>query len=117
MILLLAARSLPLAAVAVVLLGFTIATIFPTVLGIAGTAYASHAGTVFGIMIGIALAGGMTLPWLTGRLSEHYGIERGLIIVIANALAVFALQLGAGRVASRRAAAEKPDASDGWRAL
>ena len=117
MILLLAARSLPLAAVAVVLLGFTIATIFPTVLGIAGAAYVSHAGTVFGVMIGIALAGGMTLPWLTGKLSAHYGIERGLIIVIVDALAVFSLQLGAGRVASSRAAAEEPDASDGWRAL
>jgi fucose permease len=105
MILLLAARSLPLAAIAVVLLGFTIATIFPTVLGIAGSAYASHAGTVFGIMIGIALAGGMTLPWLTGKLSGHYGIERGLIIVIVDALAVFTLQLGAGRVMRLRAAA------------
>ena len=102
MILLLAAQSLPLAAVAVVLLGFTIATIFPTVLGIAGSAYASHAGTVFGILIGIALSGGMTLPWLTGKLSEHYGIGRGLMIVIVDALAIFALQLGAGRVMRRR---------------
>jgi fucose permease len=98
MILLLAVPSLPLAAVAVVLLGFTIATIFPTVLGIAGSAFASHAGTVFGILIGIALSGGMTLPWLTGKLSEHHGIERGLTIVILDALAVFALQWGAGRV-------------------
>ena len=97
MILMLAAPSLPLAAIAVVLLGFTIATIFPTVLGIAGSAYASYAGTVFGILIGIGLCGGMMLPWLTGKLSEDYGIERGLIIVIANALAVFALQMGAGR--------------------
>lgn len=102
-ILLLVAPSLPLAAVAVVLLGFTIATIFPTVLGISGAAYASYAGTVFGILIGIGLSGGMTLPWLTGKLSEHYGIGRGLIIVIVNALAVFALQMGAGRVMRVRA--------------
>jgi fucose permease len=106
MVLLLAARSLPLASIAVVLLGFTIATIFPTVLGIAGSAYASHAGTVFGILIGIALSGGMTLPWLTGKLSEHYGIGRGLIIVIVNALAVFVLQMGAGRVMMRRESAK-----------
>lgn len=105
MILMLAAPSLPLAAVAAVLLGFTIATIFPTVLGIAGAAYASHAGTVFGILIGIGLCGGMMLPWLTGKLSEHYGIERGLIIVIVDALAVFALQMGAGRAMRGRAVA------------
>lgn len=104
MILMLAAQTLPLAAAAVVLLGFTIATIFPTVLGIAGAAYASHAGTVFGILIGIALSGGMTLPWLTGKLSEHYGIGRGLIIVIVDALAVFVLQFGAGRAMSRTGA-------------
>jgi fucose permease len=98
MVLLLTARSVSLAGAAILLLGFSIATIFPTVLGLAGASYAGHAGTVFGILIGIALSGGMTMPWLTGKLSEEYGIRRGLLIVIANALAVFALQLGAGRV-------------------
>jgi fucose permease len=97
-VLLLAARSVTLAGVAILLLGFSIATIFPTVLGLAGASYAGHAGTVFGILIGLALSGGMTFPWLAGRLSEQYGIRKGLLIVIANALAIFALQLGAGRV-------------------
>lgn len=106
MALLLASQSLSVASAAVVLLGFTIATIFPTVLGIAGSAYANLAGTVFGILIGIGLSGGMTLPWLTGKLSEHYGIGKGLIIVIVDALAIFALQLAAGRVMRRRVAIE-----------
>lgn len=99
--LMLAAPSVPLAGVAILLAGFSIATIFPTVLGMAGAAYAAHAGTVFGILIGIGLTGGMTLPWFTGKLSERYGIERGFLIVTANALAIFALQLCAGRALKR----------------
>lgn len=96
--LLLAGRSIAAASVCVVLLGFSIATIFPTVLGLAGSRYASHAGTVFGILIGIALTGGMTMPWLAGKIAADSSIRRALFLVVVNALAIFVLQWRAERM-------------------
>src|SRR6185312_3362239 len=74
---LIAAPTLVGGAIAVVLLGFSIAAIFPTVLGLAGTEYASHSGTVFGILIGVALTGGMSLPWAAGRIAQYRGPGAG----------------------------------------
>lgn len=98
MALLLFSPSLSIATIAVVLLGLSIAAIYPTVLGLAGTSYASHSGTVFGILIGIALCGGMLLPWAVGKTSATWGIAAGLLIAIFNALAVFVLQATAARL-------------------
>ncbi|MGI9072302.1 MAG: MFS transporter [Bryobacteraceae bacterium] len=98
MILLLTARSILVAAISVILLGFSITLIFPTVLGLAGSSYVRHSGTVFGILIGIALAGGMTLPWVVGKLAEGWGIRMGLFVVVVNALAVFGFQLVAKKL-------------------
>jgi FHS family glucose/mannose:H+ symporter-like MFS transporter len=98
MALLLAVRSTPAAFVCVTLLGFSIATIFPTVLGLAGSCYPSHAGTVFGLLIGLALTGGMTLPWLVGRIAENLGIRRALFLVVLNALAILGFGWSAERM-------------------
>src|SRR6185437_3648913 len=95
---LIAAPTLVGGAIAVVLLGFSIAAIFPTVLGLAGTEYASHSGTVFGILIGVALTGGMAVPGAAGRLVQGRGPGAGLSIVIGSALCIFALQIVAGRL-------------------
>jgi MFS transporter, FHS family, glucose/mannose:H+ symporter len=95
--LLILAPSRPVAALAVVLIGASIAAIFPTTLGLAGTRYASHSGTVFGILIGVALTGGMILPWVAGWVSQSHGIRAGLAIVVGNAMAICCLQLAAIR--------------------
>jgi FHS family glucose/mannose:H+ symporter-like MFS transporter len=100
--LLVAAPSLPLAGCAIVLLGLSLAAIYPTTLGFAGARYPSHSGTVFGILIGISLTGGMSLPWLAGRISQSDGVGAGLSIAIAGAAAVFALQVLAGRIMRRQ---------------
>ncbi len=100
--LLLSARSILWAAISVILLGLGIAMIFPTVLGIAGSSYPSHSGTVFGILIGIALMGGIALPWIVGKLSDIRGIRTGLLVAILNALAVFGFQLMANRILLQR---------------
>ena len=76
--LLVAAPSLPVAGVAIALLGFSLAAIYPTCLGLAAARYASHSGTVFGLLIGFSLTGGMSLPWLIGRESASHGITAGL---------------------------------------
>jgi fucose permease len=100
--LLILAPSLLVAAIATVLLGFSIAAIFPTALALAGSRYASHSGTVFGILIGVALFGGITLPLLAGRIAEDQSLRFGLSLAIVDALAIFALQLIAGRIIGRQ---------------
>lgn len=75
-----------------ILLGASIAAIFPTVLGLAGTRYPHCAGTVFGILIGIALLGGMSMPYLTGQIAAKSGIRIALWIPAFGALGIFILQ-------------------------
>lgn len=98
--------SLGFAAAACVLLGFSIAAIFPTVLGLAGSRYASHSGTVFGILIGVALVGGMTLPWLAGRVSQSRSVTAGLFVAVVDALCIWGLQMAAGRILRREKRAD-----------
>jgi MFS transporter, FHS family, glucose/mannose:H+ symporter len=68
------------AVVAVIALGFGLAGIFPTTLGLAGVRFEEHSGTVFGILFTIALAGGMTLPWAVGQIANSYGMRAGLAL-------------------------------------
>jgi len=99
--LLLLASALSVAAVAIVLLGFSIAAIFPTTLGLAGARYPSHSGTVFSILIGVALSGGMTLPWVAGQLAGSRGVGAGLLLAIVSALAIAGFELTAARLMRR----------------
>lgn len=96
------APSLWIAAVAIVVLGLSTAAIFPTTLGLAGSRYPSHSGTAFGILIGIALTGGMTLPWIVGRVADRSGVAAGLAIPIVCAAGIFGLQWLAGNIVTRR---------------
>lgn len=99
--LLLATANPALATAMTVAVGAALAGIFPTVLGIAGARYPTHSGTVFGLLFTMALAGGMTLPWVTGQLAAARGLRPALGLVVLQFLAVAALQ---GAVAGRRRA-------------
>jgi FHS family glucose/mannose:H+ symporter-like MFS transporter len=81
-----------LAVAMVVALGATLAGIFPAVLGVAGSRFPAHSGTVFGLLFTMALSGGMTLPWVTGQAAAVWGLRSALGLVVAQFLAVFALQ-------------------------
>jgi fucose permease len=81
-----------LAVALVVALGAALAAIFPAVLGVAGSRYPDHSGTVFGILFTMALSGGMTLPWVTGQAAAAWGLRRALGLVVLQFLAVLALQ-------------------------
>lgn len=83
------------------LLGSSIAAIFPTVLGLAGTYYAGHAGTVFGLLIGTALTGGMLMPWLAGRIAAAHNIRLVWWIPAGGAVAIFVLELVTEHFAKR----------------
>jgi fucose permease len=73
-------------------LGATLAGIFPAVLGVAGSRYPAHSGTVFGILFTMALSGGMTLPWVAGQAAAAWGLRPALGLVVLQFLAVLALQ-------------------------
>lgn len=91
-LLLISARSAGFAAFAVVLVGLSFASIYPTVLGLAGSRFAAWSGTVFGILFAIALTGGMILPWAVGRLAQAFGLRPALALASANALVILLLQ-------------------------
>ena len=102
---LLVTASGPRLAVAMVIsLGATLAGIFPAVLGVAGSRFPAHSGTVFGILFTMALSGGMTLPWVTGQAAAAWGLRPALGLVVLQLLAVLGLQVivtaGRGRPAT-----------------
>jgi len=71
--------------VGAIVLGLSYASIFPTVLAIAGDAYQKMAGTVFGLLFAIALIGGMTFPWAVGRLAEAANVRAGMVVPLFGA--------------------------------
>jgi fucose permease len=83
-------------AFAIVLSGWSLAGIYPTVLGIAGARFTLYSGTVFGILFAIALSGGMTLPWLAGQIGSAAGLRWGFVMIAV----AFAAVLGLSRVAA-----------------
>jgi MFS transporter, FHS family, glucose/mannose:H+ symporter len=83
------------------LAGLAIAGIFPTVLSVAATRFPAHSGTVFGILLTVALAGGMTIPWLGGQLADALGIRVVFGLAALNFLGIGILMLGVRRTLDR----------------
>jgi fucose permease len=86
------APSAPFAVAAILLTGIATSAVYPTVLGLAGTAFAEYSGTVFGILFSIALVGGMLVPWALGHLAETRGMRAGLALPFVCAAGIFILQ-------------------------
>jgi fucose permease len=61
--------------IALALVGFGLAAAFPIVLGFVGDRFAQWSGTAFGIVLTVALLGNMLLNYLTGLMTETYGIS------------------------------------------
>ena len=91
------ARSPAVAALGIIICGWSLAGVYPTSLGIAGDRFKSYSGTVFGILFAIALGGGMILPLVAGQL----GAMAGLRWVFGMVAASFAAILGLSRIARR----------------
>lgn len=75
----------------VVLIGLSYGPIFPTTLAIAGDRYSRLTGTVFGLLFSIALVGGMSFPWLVGRISQGSGVHTGMLVPLLGAAGVCSL--------------------------
>jgi fucose permease len=93
-----AAPSGGLAAAGVVLAGLGFAAIFPTTLAIAGEAFSELTGTAFSVIFMIALAGGMTAPWLAGKLAGSSGLRSALVIPVVGCAMIILLQLAIMRI-------------------
>ncbi|MBL8292600.1 MAG: MFS transporter, partial [Bryobacterales bacterium] len=87
------------AVMAIVAVGFALGGIYPTVLGIMGSAFRDHSGTVFGILFTVALSGGILLPWATGQAAQALGLR----VVFAIVAAAFAAVLLLARLLTSRA--------------
>lgn len=81
-----------LASVGAVLIGLGFAAIFPTTLAVVGTTFPSFSGTAFSVIFGIALTGGMTLPWLTGKIAQAYSLRQALLIPVFASTMTLVLQ-------------------------
>ncbi len=104
--LLIASGSALAAIIAVAALGFGLAGIYPTTLGLAGASFEKHSGTVFGILFTIALAGGMTLPWTVGQIANSYGMRSGLMPAPAAFLVIAAIAFAIPKLRARTAMAQ-----------
>jgi MFS transporter, FHS family, glucose/mannose:H+ symporter len=98
-LILLTNRSREMLIVGVLVIGLSYAGIFPTALAIAGDAYQKMAGTVFGLLIAIALVGGMSFPWAVGQISQKSGIRYGMLVPLLGAAGICLL---AKRILSSR---------------
>jgi len=90
---LLLAPSQKFAALAVVFIGLGFAAIFPTTLAQAGGTFAELSGTAFSVIFVVALAGGMTCPWLVGKIAQSHTVEAGMGIAIFNCAMIALLQV------------------------
>jgi len=101
-----AAPSGLLASVGVVMTGLGFAAIFPTTLAVAGEAFADLTGTAFSVIFMVALAGGMTAPWLAGRVANSSGLRSGFIIPVVGCAMIILIELAIIQLAGRK----KPEA-------
>lgn len=97
------------AAMGTVLIGLGFAAIYPTTLAVAGSAFPAFSGTAFSVIFVVALTGGMTAPWLVGKVAASAGLRRGLIILVVNCAMIIALQLGIMRLERARRSGAKEE--------
>lgn len=74
--------------VAVLVAGFAVGPMAPTLVSVAGDRYPRQMGAAIGLLLSIAQLGGMLLPWLTGRATIAYGYRAGLAVPALAALGV-----------------------------
>ena len=86
-----AAPTLPLAVIALTMVGVAIANIFPAVIAIAGEEYPHAVGTVTGALIAMGGLGGAIFPWLVGVVAERaslgVALGGGVVLLVAVLLA------------------------------
>lgn len=84
------------------LIGFGVAAGFPLMLGYVGEIYKQLSGTAFSIVFVIALLGNMIISYLTGIISEFYGIETLPAVMLGTmALLIFFFVVALQKIRSK----------------
>jgi fucose permease len=86
------AQSVPIAAVGVVLCGLSFAPVFPTTAGTASTYFSKLFGTVFGMLMSLALLSGAVVPPLIGYVAQRDSIRTGLWLLVSVSVLLFVTQ-------------------------
>jgi len=91
-----------LAGLAAVVLGLGFAAIFPTTLAVVGEAFPRLSGTAFSVVFAVATLGGMTSPWLVGKIAHAYSLKQGMFIPVVNCSMIILIQIIIIRLQRRR---------------
>ncbi len=73
------------------LAGLSFASIYPTVLALAGNRYRTFSGTIFGVLFTVGLCGGATSPWVIGHLSQRFALRAGMAVPVLGAAMICAI--------------------------
>jgi MFS family permease len=88
--------------IGIALLGIGFAPGFPVVLGYIGELYPNLTGTAFSFAITIALIGNTVINWLTGIISEEYGIINiPLVLIACVILMMLVLSFGLKKISNQ----------------
>lgn|GEM_PF-1653225 len=71
--------------------GFFFGGLFPTAIAIAGGMYPEQKGFITGMLVMTAALGSMTIPAMTGLVSQAIGLERGMRSLVIWGIALFAV--------------------------
>lgn len=98
------ANSPALGIIAVILVGFAFAPIFPTIVGVTfGKFDPSMYGSIFGIMFSVGLLGATFIPNIIGNLSEGATVQQSLFIAAIMAAILVIISLFIGRAGKSKA--------------
>ena len=76
-----------------VLIGLGFAAVFPTTLAVIGESFPEFTGTAFSVAFVVALAGGMTSPWITGKIAHAYTLKQGFSLPVFNCAMILIISL------------------------
>jgi FHS family glucose/mannose:H+ symporter-like MFS transporter len=86
------ARSIPVAAAGIVICGLTYAPVFPTTTGTASTYFPKLFATVFGILMAVGLSASVILPPVIGYVAKTATVRAGIALVAVFAVLLAAVQ-------------------------
>lgn len=99
---------------AVIVIGLGTGPLFPTGLSFANRTHPGLAGTLTGLLLGIGTIGGMTMPWLQGKVFGMAGPGWGMSLLLLLALLMLAVLWVIGsHLPGRRASLDQPACEKG----
>jgi fucose permease len=102
LLLLALAPNVQVATAGIVICGLSFAPVFPTTAGTASTYFSKLFGTVFGILMALALFSGAVVPPAIGYIAQHAGVRSGMWLLAVIALLLLVTQAIFNRYERRR---------------